>query len=112
AEARQRLVDGVVDDLVHHVVQTRAVIGITDVHAGAFAHGFEALEDLDALFVVFARRGRRGGLVAVLGSPAARRIDRRGHRFSRRIEGALEPIKLKGYNYLACWHGSVKGNSS
>ena len=55
----ERLVDRVVDDLVDHVVQTRAVIGVADVHAGPLANGFETLEDLDALFVVVAAgRGR------------------------------------------------------
>ena len=47
--AGQRLVDGVVDDLVDHVVQARAVIGVADIHAGALAHRIEALEDLDGI---------------------------------------------------------------
>jgi hypothetical protein len=47
--AGQRLVDGVVDHLVHHVVQAGDVIGVADVHAGALAHGVEAFEDLDVL---------------------------------------------------------------
>ncbi len=45
--ARQRLVDGVVDHLVDHVVQARAVVGVADIHARPLAHGIEALEDLD-----------------------------------------------------------------
>ena len=45
--ARERLVDRVVDDLVDHVMQAGAVIGVADVHAGALAHRIEALEDLD-----------------------------------------------------------------
>ena len=57
----QRLVDRVVDDLVDHVVQPGAVIGVADVHAGALAHRLEALEDLDALFVVRASAGGRFG---------------------------------------------------
>ena len=56
AEAGQRLVDGVVDDLVDHVVETRPVVGVSDVHPGALANGVQAFEDLDALFVVLARR--------------------------------------------------------
>jgi hypothetical protein len=44
---RERLVDRVVDDLVDHVVQARAVIGVADIHAGTLAHRVEALEDLD-----------------------------------------------------------------
>jgi len=53
----QRLIDRVVDDLVDHVMQARAVIGIADIHARPFAHRIEALQDLDALraIVVFAR---------------------------------------------------------
>ena len=48
----ERLVDGVVDDFVHHVVQARAVVRIADIHAGPLAHGFQALEDLDFVGVV------------------------------------------------------------
>ena len=39
----QGFVDGVVDNLENHVVQTGAIVGVTDVHTGPFAHGFEAL---------------------------------------------------------------------
>ena len=46
AEARQGLVHGVVHDLVHQVVQT-ALAGGSDVHAGPFANGLEALQDGD-----------------------------------------------------------------
>jgi hypothetical protein len=53
AMARQGLVDGVVDDLEHHVVQAGAVAGVADVHARALAHRFQALEYLDAVRVVF-----------------------------------------------------------
>ncbi len=42
AVTRQGLVDGVVDDLEHHVVQTGPVIGVADVHSGAFSDGVEA----------------------------------------------------------------------
>ena len=55
--ARQRLVDAVVHDLVDHVVQARAVIGVADIHAGPLAHGLQALENLDGIRAVF--RGRR-----------------------------------------------------
>ena len=47
AIARQRLVHGVVDGLVHHAVQAGAVVGIADVHAGPLAHGIEAAQDRD-----------------------------------------------------------------
>ena len=42
AVAGQGLVDGVVDDFEHHVVQAAAVIGVADVHARPFAYGIEA----------------------------------------------------------------------
>ena len=38
----QCLVDGVVHDLENHVVQAAAVIGVADVHSGAFSDGVEA----------------------------------------------------------------------
>jgi hypothetical protein len=46
AGAGQGLVDRVVDHLVDQVVQ-RADVGAADVHAGAAAHGLQALQDLD-----------------------------------------------------------------
>src|SRR5258708_35018398 len=53
AMAGQCLVDRIVGDFEHHVVKTRPVVGIADVHAGAFAHRIEAFEDLDALGAIF-----------------------------------------------------------
>src|SRR4030095_2858249 len=53
AMAGQRLVDGIVRNLEHHVMQTRPVVGIADVHAGTLAHRVEALEDLDAVGAIF-----------------------------------------------------------
>ena len=50
---RQRLVDGVVHHLIDHVVQTRAVVGVADIHAGALAHRIQALENLDGIGAVF-----------------------------------------------------------
>ncbi len=48
----QRLVDRVVDDLVDHVVQARAVVGVADIHAGALADGVQPLEHLDGFGAV------------------------------------------------------------
>jgi hypothetical protein len=50
--AGERLVDCIVDDLVDHVMQARAVIGVADIHAGALAHRVQPLEDLDRLGIV------------------------------------------------------------
>ncbi len=49
---RQRLIDSVVHHLVDHVVQARTVVGVADIHAGPFAHGIEAFQDLDGLRTV------------------------------------------------------------
>ena len=46
AEAGQRLVDGVVDDLEHQVVQP-AFRGVADVHARPLADGIEPFEHFD-----------------------------------------------------------------
>ncbi len=58
AMAGERFIDRVIDDFVDHVVQARAVTGIADVHAGAFAHGIKALEHLDGLGVIGPLGGR------------------------------------------------------
>jgi hypothetical protein len=47
AIAGQSFVDRVVDDLEHHVVQTAAVVGVSDVHAGPFSDGVETLQNFD-----------------------------------------------------------------
>ena len=47
AMARQRLVDRVVDDLENHVVETGAVVGVSDVHAGPLSDGVETLQNFD-----------------------------------------------------------------
>ncbi len=45
--ARQGLVHGVVDHLGEQVME-RLLVGAADIHAGALAHRFQALQDLDA----------------------------------------------------------------
>ena len=57
AEAGQRLVDGVVHHLVDHVMQTRAVIGVADIHARPLAHGIEAFQHLDRFRAVLGGGG-------------------------------------------------------
>ena len=54
--AGQRLVDGVVDDFVDHVMQAGAVIGVADIHAGPLAHGIQPLQNPDRFRAVFDRR--------------------------------------------------------
>ena len=51
AEARQGLVDGVVHNLVHQVVQAPRAGG-ADIHAGPLAHRLQALQDLDLVAVI------------------------------------------------------------
>ncbi len=55
--AGKRLVDGVVDDLVDHVVQAGAVVGVADIHARPLAHGVEALQNPDRFRTIFDRNG-------------------------------------------------------
>ncbi|MNF80762.1 hypothetical protein D3C84_630120 [compost metagenome] len=52
AEAGERFVDRVVDNFEHHMVQTGAIVGVADVHTGAFAYGIQSLQHLDAGRVV------------------------------------------------------------
>ena len=67
-EPGQRLVDGVVDHLVDHVVQTGAVVGVADVHAGPLADGIQPLQNLDFFgAVVVGTGGLPGGLSAHVG---------------------------------------------
>ena len=56
----QRLVDGVVDDLLYQVVQA-ALGGRADVHAGTLADGLESLEDGDGTAGVGVLLAPRGG---------------------------------------------------
>ena len=51
---RQRLVDGIVQDFEHHMMQASAVGSVADIHAGAFAHRVQAFEHLDAIRIVIA----------------------------------------------------------
>ena len=48
----QSLVDGVVHDLVHQMVQA-ALAGGADIHTGALAHSLQTFQDLDLAGVVF-----------------------------------------------------------
>ena len=52
----QRLVDGVVHDLIDQMVQA-ALAGRADIHARALAHRFQAFQDLDLTGVILVVRG-------------------------------------------------------
>ena len=43
----KRLVDAVVHDLVDHVMQSRTVIGVPDIHSGTLSDRLQSLENLD-----------------------------------------------------------------
>ena len=67
--AGQRLVDGVVHHLEHHVMQAGAVVRVADVHAGALAHRVQPFQHRDAAGVVVGGLGqRRGGRSGRFGS--------------------------------------------
>ena len=55
--AGERFVDGVVDDLIDHVVQAGTVIGVADIHARPLAHGIEPLQHPDRFRAIFDRNG-------------------------------------------------------
>ena len=55
--AGERFIDRVVDDLVDHVMQAGAVIGVADIHARPFANGIEAFQNPDRFRAVFDGNG-------------------------------------------------------
>ena len=71
AVAGQGLVDRVVHDLIDHMMQTRPIVGVADIHTRPLANGIEALQDLDRIRAVFFRNlasvgAALGGIVTVL----------------------------------------------
>lgn len=99
AVARERLVDGVVDDLVDQVVQA-ARPRRADVHAGALADRLEALEDLDLVRAVVA-----GGLRRHAGG--VRRLRRAA---SAGAEGPVEPFASRSFAAGLTWSRSARGS--
>ena len=101
AVARERLVDGVVDDLVDQVVQA-ALAGRADVHAGALADRLEPLENRDRAGVVPAVAGLGavfvvldgGVLCSATGGSAPQALTRDGGR-PPRIFGADHSMTLE-----------------
>ena len=53
--AGERLVDGVVDHLIDHVVEAGAVVRVADIHARTLAHGVEATQHPDGPCAIFRR---------------------------------------------------------
>ena len=45
----QSLVDPVIDNLIDHMVQARAIIGVTDIHARALPDGLQAFENFNRI---------------------------------------------------------------
>ena len=75
-EAGQRLVDGVIDDLIDQMVES-AGTGRTDVHAGTHPDRFETFEDLDLLgTIVFLDDGVHFFHVIELADGSFLRLDR------------------------------------
>ena len=91
-EARQRLVDRVIDDFVDHVMQARAVVGVADIHARPLAHGIEPLEHLDQFRIVI---GRCAGVALRTGSAM------RGSSRNRLQKNACETMILVHENDVA-----------
>ena len=47
-----RLVNRIIHQLLHHVMQAGSIVRISNVHAGAFSNRSQSLEDLDAAGIV------------------------------------------------------------
>jgi len=100
------LVDGVVDDLVHEVVQA-SLTGGADVHAGPLAYGFKAFENGDRAGVVRAGVHLRGhprilgqdvGLVVVLQLPQRDALEILGRKLliaGRTLLGHWQPCPFR-----------------
>ena len=50
--AGQSLVDAVVDDFINHVVETRPVVRVSDVHSRPLPNRFQAFQNLDGIRTV------------------------------------------------------------
>jgi hypothetical protein len=69
AMASEGFVDRVVNDLENEVVQTRPVVGVTDVHARPLPDRLQALENFDSIGgVVLIRGGRPWGCAQAVAS--------------------------------------------
>ena len=50
--AAERLINRVIDDREHHMVQARAIIGIPDIHTGPLPYRIQAFQDSNTFCVV------------------------------------------------------------
>ena len=69
---RQRLVNRIVGNFKHHVMQAAAVIRVANIHARALTHGVKALQNLYAVGTIFILIG--------VGCAVRRRVKLRGFR--------------------------------
>jgi hypothetical protein len=53
AVTSQRLVDRIIENFEYHVMQSGAIAGVTDIHAGPLADRLKAFEYLYAVGIVF-----------------------------------------------------------
>tara|TARA_B100000035_G_scaffold77818_1_gene64951 strand:- start:278 stop:502 length:225 start_codon:yes stop_codon:yes gene_type:complete len=51
-ETGEVFVNGIVDDFPNAVMKGGPIMGVTEVHSGAFSDGLEAFENLDAASVI------------------------------------------------------------
>ncbi len=49
---RKRFVNGIINNLEDHVVQTGAVIGVANVHTRTLSNGIQSLKDFDGTRIV------------------------------------------------------------
>ena len=64
AMAGQGFVDGVVHHLIDHVMQTRPVVGVADIHARALTHRIESAQNLNGVRAIFLCGFGGGGVLA------------------------------------------------
>jgi len=54
--AGQGFVNRVVDHFIDHMMQARAIIRVTNIHAGALAHGIKAFENFNRVSPIIGNR--------------------------------------------------------
>ena len=102
----QRLVNRIVGNLKHHVVQAGTVVGITDIHTRALAHRIQALENFNGIGPIFAMllswcRALLGRVFCVFAHDhyiGARGVN---PKLSRQIEPGFPPKRFLNFNRVA-----------